>query len=61
MPTPIVAPPAPPAGDLHYKCDQCGAELRFAPGQSVLKCDHCGHVQQIPGAANASPTAYRRA
>ena len=30
-----------------YPCEQCGAELRFAPGQSVLKCDHCGHVQQI--------------
>lgn len=30
-----------------YPCDQCGAELRFAPGQSVLKCDHCGHEQKI--------------
>ncbi len=30
-----------------YPCEQCGAELRFAPGQSVLKCDHCGHVQTI--------------
>ena len=34
--------------DQHrYPCDQCGAELRFAPGQSVLKCDHCGHEQKI--------------
>ncbi len=30
-----------------YPCDQCGAELRFDPGQSVLKCDHCGHEQTI--------------
>ena len=30
-----------------YPCEQCGADLRFAPGQSVLKCDHCGHVQTI--------------
>ena len=30
-----------------YPCEQCGAELRFAPGQSVLKCNHCGHEQTI--------------
>ena len=30
-----------------YPCEQCGAELRFAPGQAVLKCDHCGHEQII--------------
>ena len=30
-----------------YPCDKCGAELRFAPGQSALKCDHCGHEQKI--------------
>ena len=30
-----------------YPCEQCGAELRFVPGQSMLKCDHCGHVQMI--------------
>ena len=30
-----------------YPCDQCGADLRFAPGQSVLKCAHCGHEQRI--------------
>ena len=34
-----------------YPCDQCGAELRFAPGQSVLKCDHCGHEQRIASAS----------
>ena len=36
-----------------YPCEQCGAELRFAPGQSVLKCNHCGHVQQIAPANGA--------
>lgn len=35
------------AEEHRYPCDQCGAELRFAPGQSVLKCDHCGHEQTI--------------
>lgn len=33
-----------------YPCDQCGAQLRFAPGQTSLKCDHCGHIQAIPEA-----------
>jgi ribosomal protein S27E len=33
-----------------WPCEQCGADLRFAPGQTELKCDHCGHVQKIPAA-----------
>ncbi|MCE6952036.1 primosomal protein N' (replication factor Y) - superfamily II helicase [Cereibacter sphaeroides] len=35
----------------HWPCDACGADLRFAPGQTQLVCDHCGHVQKIPEAA----------
>lgn len=31
----------------HWPCAQCGADLRYAPGQTELKCDHCGHVQAI--------------
>ena len=42
-----------PAEEHRWPCAQCGAELRFAPGQSELVCDHCGHVQAIPGAAPA--------
>lgn len=40
-----------------YPCQQCGAELRFAPGQTVLKCDHCGFEQRIAPQvdANAGP------
>jgi ribosomal protein S27E len=41
--------------DVHYKCEACGAELTFAPGQTQLVCDHCGHAQAIPGAANVAP------
>jgi DNA-directed RNA polymerase subunit RPC12/RpoP len=41
--------------DSHYKCEACGAELRFAPGQTSLVCEHCGHVQAIPGAGNRAP------
>ncbi len=40
-----------------YPCQQCGAELRFSPGQTVLKCDHCGFEQAIApeGSADAGP------
>ena len=43
------------AQEYRYPCEQCGAELRFAPGQSVLKCGHCGHEQRI--SAEAGPWA----
>lgn len=34
-----------------WPCEQCGADLRYAPGQTELKCDHCGHVQAITAPA----------
>lgn len=40
--------------EYRWPCDQCGAQLRYAPGQTELKCDHCGHVQAI------APTGERR-
>jgi DNA-directed RNA polymerase subunit RPC12/RpoP len=30
-----------------WPCAQCGAQLRYAPGQTSLTCSHCGHVQAI--------------
>jgi DNA-directed RNA polymerase subunit RPC12/RpoP len=30
-----------------WPCAQCGAQLRYAPGQTSLTCEHCGHQQQI--------------
>lgn len=39
--------------DLRWPCNSCGAELRFAPGQTQLRCDHCGNLQEIPAAATA--------
>ncbi len=35
-------------GEHRWPCAQCGAQLRYAPGQTQLTCDHCGHVQTIP-------------
>lgn len=34
-------------GARQYPCSQCGADLRFAPGQPRLECAHCGHVEEI--------------
>lgn len=31
-----------------FPCAQCGASLRFAPGQPRLTCEYCGHEQAIP-------------
>jgi DNA-directed RNA polymerase subunit RPC12/RpoP len=41
-----------------WPCAQCGAQLRYAPGQTSLTCGHCGHVQGIPTEA---PRARARA
>lgn len=34
----------------HFPCTACGADLRYAPGQTHLRCDHCGQEQDIPAA-----------
>ncbi len=31
-----------------WPCENCGADMRFAPGQTSLQCDYCGHIQEIP-------------
>lgn len=31
----------------HWPCAQCGADLRYAPGQTELTCNFCGYKQQI--------------
>ncbi|MEM6322311.1 MAG: TFIIB-type zinc finger domain-containing protein [Pseudomonadota bacterium] len=30
-----------------FPCDQCGADMRFAPGAGYLVCDHCGNETAI--------------
>ena len=35
------------AQEHRWPCAQCGAQLRYAPGQTRMTCDHCGHVQEI--------------
>jgi DNA-directed RNA polymerase subunit RPC12/RpoP len=36
-----------PQDEYRWPCAQCGAQLRYAPGQTSLTCEHCGHVQAI--------------
>ena len=42
-----------PLAERHFPCESCGADLRYAPGQIHLRCDHCGHEQDIPAAPGA--------
>lgn len=37
-----------PQDEYRWPCANCGAQLRYAPGQTSLTCEYCGHVQEIP-------------
>ena len=40
--------PADAAPAIHrFPCEQCGADMRFAPEAGQLVCDHCGHAEQV--------------
>jgi len=43
--------------ESRWPCEECGADLRFVPGQTELKCDHCGHTQAIPEAPQSRTRA----
>ncbi len=47
-----------PQDEYRWPCAQCGAQLRYAPGQTSLTCEHCGHHQQI---AQEQPRSRARA
>lgn len=36
-----------PQDEYRWPCAKCGAQLRYAPGQTSLTCAYCGHVQEI--------------
>ena len=38
---------SPKKSELKKSCIQCGAELKYAPGTTQLKCDYCGHTETI--------------
>jgi predicted RNA-binding Zn-ribbon protein involved in translation (DUF1610 family) len=56
---PRAGKPAATADEHRWPCESCGADLRFAPGQTRLVCDHCGHVQEIPEAPEARRSALQ--
>lgn len=42
----------------HWPCTVCGADLTYAPGQTDLVCQYCGHAQSItPASAGAKARA----
>lgn len=45
--------------DSRFPCDQCGADMRFDPGQDRLICDFCGHVQALSVDKSARNQAIR--
>ncbi|MEL6521834.1 MAG: TFIIB-type zinc finger domain-containing protein [Pseudomonadota bacterium] len=38
-----------------FPCEACGSDLRFAPGQGRLVCDHCGNEEDIADRNDAEP------
>ena len=30
-----------------FPCNTCGADMRFAPGEGQLVCDHCGNTEPL--------------
>ncbi|GAK53335.1 hypothetical protein U14_04600 [Candidatus Moduliflexus flocculans] len=37
--------------NTQFPCQQCGADLKFAPGTNSLKCPYCGSENEIPAAS----------
>ncbi len=50
-------PPAAEGEEYRFPCAQCGANLRYAPGQTSMSCSYCGHEQDIPGACDDTRNA----
>ncbi|MEI4486930.1 primosomal protein N' (replication factor Y) - superfamily II helicase [Frigidibacter sp. MR17.14] len=47
--------------EFHTPCTSCGADLRFAPGQTVLVCDHCGARVEIAPEPATAPGPWKQA
>ncbi len=43
-----------PEIEHRFPCDACGADMRFAPGEGELVCDHCGNSAPLQGEGAAS-------
>ncbi|WP_299910505.1 zinc ribbon domain-containing protein [uncultured Paracoccus sp.] len=49
-----------PQSEYRYPCENCGASLRFQPGQEVLVCDYCGHTQRIGQGQSRAPARQKQ-
>jgi predicted RNA-binding Zn-ribbon protein involved in translation (DUF1610 family) len=36
-----------PEDEHRFPCTNCGADMRFAPAEGKLVCDHCGNTEEI--------------
>ena len=52
--------PAAEVEERRFPCGQCGANLRYAPGQTWMSCSYCGFEQEIPGACPEARSAALR-
>ncbi|MBI1416294.1 MAG: primosomal protein N' (replication factor Y) - superfamily II helicase [Limimaricola sp.] len=57
----VPRPPRPPSAsgatesERHFPCPQCGADMRFDPGQNRMICDHCGATEAMEAGAWSGP------
>ncbi len=45
-----------PVTENRWPCVNCGADLRYSPGQTELTCENCGTVQKITAATKQGKT-----
>lgn len=45
-----------PHQEHRFPCSNCGADLRYAPGETDLECDFCGSRETIEGMSDAPGT-----
>ncbi|MEM7723882.1 MAG: TFIIB-type zinc finger domain-containing protein [Pseudomonadota bacterium] len=50
-----------PEDEHRFPCDNCGADMRFDPGEDRLICDHCGNtapMEQLDGPWGGDASAH---
>lgn len=52
-------PPVTADEEHRFPCNQCGADMRFDPGQDRLICDHCGNVERLDDGGPWTGSAIR--
>jgi predicted RNA-binding Zn-ribbon protein involved in translation (DUF1610 family) len=51
-------PPVVPVDEHRFPCETCGSDLRYAPGEDFLICDHCGNTQLIMAGNDATRALF---